>query len=219
VVRYPAKNRNTSRTVQNEAVSKTALFAAARAWEADKVTDLLLAKPELIALLDRSDRTALDVCAAVDLRSRTGVASDSVRTAEALIDAGLPVDRARIDDDDGEQFPLTALWQAVGHGHNLPLAAYLLDRGASPRWCLWAAVYNDDPEMVQLLVRAGAPIEHVAHGDTPLVYAVRLGRPSVIPVLVAAGASLDATDPNGRSLLQLARRVRLPNEILARLQP
>lgn len=195
-------------------MSKTALFRSAAAWDPVGAGRALRARPVLACEVDRSGRTALEVCAGTDLRRRAERAADAVETARVLLEGGVPLDRVRMVDDDGESFPISALWYAVGYGHNLPLAQYLIGMGASPDWCLWAAVWNDDSTMVRLLVESGAPTELVVHAETPLVYAVRLGRLEVIPVLLAAGASATATDGKGRSLQQLARRAKLPADLV-----
>jgi hypothetical protein len=167
--------------------------------------------------LDRAGRTALEVCAGVDLRGRQDRVEESIRTAEALVVGGVPVDHVRVVDDDGERFPQSAIWYAVGYGHNVALVEYLIGVGATPDWCLWAAIYNDDARMVAVLLEGGAPTELLAHGDTPLAYAVRLGRSALVPVLVAAGADRSVTDRTGRSLLQLAKRARLPGKVVSLL--
>jgi hypothetical protein len=197
--------------------SKTGLFVAARSWDAAAAAGVLGVRAELASELDRSGRTALEVCAGVDLRQRPDRVEASIRTAEALIGGGVAVDRVRVVDDDGEGFPVSALWYAVGYGRNVALVEYLIGAGASPDWCLWAAVYNDDAPMVAVLLAGGAPTELVVHGDTPLAYAVRLGRSSVVPVLVAAGADRSVTDGKGRSLLKLAGRAGLSGEVVAML--
>lgn len=194
--------------------SKSGLFAAARNWDAAAAASALGRCAQLAAELDRSGRSALEVCAGVDARQRPDRVEASIDTAAALIGGGVEVDRVRVVADDGEGFPVSALWYAVGYGRNVALVEYLIGLGASPDWCLWAAVYNDDASMVAALLDGGAPTELAVHGDTPLAYAARLGRSSVIPVLVAAGADRSVVDGKGRSLPRLARRAGLSGEVL-----
>lgn len=199
-------------------MSKTALARAARAWDAVTVARILDADRGLVDVEDRSQRTPLQLCAAIDLRGRPDRIADCLATASVLIDAGATVDHRRVVLDDGEPFPMTALWYAVGYGHNHSLASWLLERGADPAWCLWAAVWNNDAAMVGLLLDAGAPLDAKVHGDTPLVYAARLGRAGPVQLLVHAGASLDACDRHGRTPEQLARSARLPDTLVQLLR-
>ena len=47
-----------------------------------------------------------------------------------------------VDEDEGD-FRATPLWFAVARGENLPLAQFLLERGADPGYSLWAVVWRD----------------------------------------------------------------------------
>ena len=48
-----------------------------------------------------------------------------------------------MDEDEGD-FRATPLWYAVARGENLPLATFLVNRGADASYSLWAAVWRDD---------------------------------------------------------------------------
>ncbi|MGE0808220.1 MAG: ankyrin repeat domain-containing protein [Burkholderiaceae bacterium] len=198
-------------------MSKTALFKAARAWDAETVRALLGVKPELAQARDSRGRTALHLCAGrplVEAEVKAGLA-----TAAQLLDAGVDTDAVEEIPDDGDVFPATALWYAVARGRNLELVRFLLKAGADPDNCLWAVVWADDAPMARLLLDAGSNTELRFDGDTPLLYAARLGREAALQELLRAGADIRVHDAKGRSPLDLARKRRLPVRILNALDP
>jgi hypothetical protein len=75
-------------------------------------------------------------------------------------------------------------------------------------------VWNDNAEIMVMLLEAGAPVDSWEEGATPLIYAARLGREAVIPVLVAAGADRSAVDRKGRNLFRLARARKVSPRVL-----
>jgi ankyrin repeat protein len=190
-------------------VSRTALFNAAKAWDAEKVTALLKAEPELIRSRDARGRSALHICALSRWDGKSPSAHASIATARALIAAGEDVNVVHEIPDDGEMFPATPLWYALAWGRNLPLTKALLESGARPDWCLWTVVWSDEVIPLRLLLAAGSRTDLTFDGETPLLYAARLGREGPLRELVRAGARIDVKDRKGRSPLDHARRKRL----------
>jgi ankyrin repeat protein len=71
----------------------------------------------------------------------------------------------------------------------------LLDRGANPSSALAQAVTFGYPDIVQILIAAGAPAKLTeSSGINLLHWAVIANRPVVIPALIAAGVALNAQD-------------------------
>lgn len=179
---------------------------------------VLAASPALIEAQDARGRRAIHVCARRSWPAHSDESPSGLACLDVLIDAGTPFDAVQPIADDGELFPATPLWYAVAHGQNRPMARRLLDLGANPRHCLFAAVWNDDAQMLQMLLQAGAVTEVRAQGVTPLLYAARLARSATLAVLLDAGADRHARDRKGRSALALARGAHLGADWLARLQ-
>jgi hypothetical protein len=74
-----------------------------------------------------------------------------------------------------------------------------------------------EPELVRLLLDAGSRTEVRFDGETPLIYAARLGREKAVLELVAAGADITARDSGGRAAADHARKKRLSEAVLAAL--
>ncbi|HEV7671767.1 MAG TPA: hypothetical protein VGS22_24870 [Thermoanaerobaculia bacterium] len=198
-------------------MSKTKLFALARAWDSAAVRQLLVESPDLVGARDAKGRTALHYCAGAPASSEGASARASVATARELLKAGADLNAVHEIPDHGEIFPATPLWYALARGRNGSLAEFLLQQGADPDHCLWTVIWFDEAEWVRKLLAAGSKTEIRAEGATPLIYAARLGREKAILHLVAAGANTGARDAQGRTAADLARKKRLSPAILAAL--
>jgi hypothetical protein len=196
-------------------MSKTALFKAARAWDVATLAAFLAAQPDLARAVDARGRTALHVCAGRPLTP--GTVEDGLATARRLVDAGVDINAIEEIPDDGEVFPATALWYAVARGRNFELVRFLLESGADPHHCLWAVVWANDAPMARLLLDAGSDTELRFDGETPLLYAARLGREQALQELLRARADIHVQDSKGRSPLDHARKRRLGEPILRAL--
>lgn len=76
---------------------------------------------------------------------------------------------------------------------------------ATPPSTLHAAIAAKDPDLVDGLLRGGAPLEaRNGSGETPLMAAIRSGRLELVEALLARRASLSARDGSGYSPLFLA---------------
>lgn len=194
-------------------VSRSALFEAAKLWDAAAVKSILEADGSL-ATASRSDgKMALHVACAVKpgnpkLREPNGIA-----TVTVLLDAGTPLEAAVPMADEGD-FKATALWYAVARGINLPLVCFLLKRGADGSYALWSVVNQDNAEMCRKLLRSKPRLNLRAHGETPLFSAARLKRLRTLTLLVEAGADPSIQDNQGRDAVQIARDRRLPKDII-----
>jgi ankyrin repeat protein len=177
--------------------SATSLTAAVRGLRCDEVARGLDERPDLLGHRDKSGRTWLHLCCSVQ-----GAGDTAVPLAEALLDRGLGIDDPAFTEDEGN-WHATPLWYAVGRGRNLPLATFLLHRGASPAHCLWAAAFSDDLAMIDLLVDHGADLEAVAEGRTPFIDAIGFSHFASAQHLLERGADPDAIGEDGCTALHL----------------
>jgi ankyrin repeat protein len=192
--------------------------------------------PLHLAVADgRADVVRLLVEAGADLRARTEHGRDPLHTAlesapdlvPLLRELGAPVDAASAAYlDDVEQLrteldggaPLTDpvtgvdLLTLAAAGGAASSARTLLDRGAdADRGALHAAAASTRPELVRLLLAAGADVDRREPdtGRSPLHAAVAgaPGRdaPEVVGVLLDAGADVNATTVDGASALDISR--------------
>jgi ankyrin repeat protein len=75
------------------------------------------------------------------------------------------------------------------------------------------AVYRDNVEAVDMLLRAGAKPSPNREGMTPLAMAALYGNPLVVDRLLKGGADAKALGPNGESMVMLAARNGNPDVI------
>jgi len=82
-----------------------------------------------------------------------------------------------------------------------------LHQAASPLGSNTKAMDNRSARMVEKLLTHGAEVDakHPRQGSTPLYGAVTRGRYRTAEVLIAAGANVNATDNEGKTLLSLAK--------------
>ena len=118
--------------------SKTALFEAARRWDAEAVRTILAAAPELVIAADPRGRMALHLACAVTPSKSLGE-PDGIKTATALLAAGADLEAAVPMDEDEGDFRATPLWYALSRGRNLTLARFLLKRMRATRCGLWCS--------------------------------------------------------------------------------
>ena len=195
-------------------MSKTALLAAAKTWDAKSLRALLSSNPELALARDAKGRNALHICAGAPAQAKPTVVSASIDTARVLLKAGVDLNSVHEIADDEEVFRATALWYALARGRNEKLARFLLKVGANPDNCLWTVIWTNEPTLVRLLLKAGSNVNVCAHGETPLIYAARLGREQITLDLVSAGADVAARDAKGLMAAAHARRRKLSTETL-----
>ncbi|HTR07964.1 MAG TPA: ankyrin repeat domain-containing protein [Paraburkholderia sp.] len=199
--------------------SKTAFFSAARAWDWQSVTALLVAAPELVETSDLQGHAALHRACAVKPGSNPALHEpNGIRTVTALLDAGADLERAVPMDEAEGDFRATPLWYAVARGENFPLVEFLLRRRANASYSLWAAVWRDDEMVCRALLKSRPNLNLQAHGETPIFYAARLKRLATLAMLIDAGADPSIVDPKGRDALTIARERRLPEQIIEKLE-
>lgn len=145
--------------------------------------------PVLLSVRDDRGRNWLHLACAVKIKERGLRVSDSIKTAEVLLKAGLDINQEAFQEPD---FKATPLWYAIAHGQNLKLAEFLLQRGSVPHYCMWAAAYNNDAPAIRLLVANGAEINASAEDATPFLFAIQWSRFAAAEQLLKLGADVNA---------------------------
>jgi ankyrin repeat protein len=176
--------------------SKTALFVAAKRWDAAAINSIAAAAPALIEAADPKGRTALHIACGVKPDGALGERND-IGTVTVLLKAGADLERAVPMAEDEGEFRATPLWYAVARGEN--------------------SVWRDDPVLCRELLNTNPRLNLRAHGETPIFYAARLKRLKTLDLLIAAGADPTIPDPQGRDAVAIARARSLPKEIINRL--
>ncbi len=164
-------------------MNRKKFFDAAAQWDVKTVAAGLRSERALARAVDERGRTALHRCARTNGEKEGREVAESLRVARALLRAGADPDAVHDFPGEGGSFRATALWYAVAWGRNPDLAKLLLAKGAAPRGCLWACVWADDLDLALALVDAGAPLDEVLGGETPLAYATRLRKKVFLALL------------------------------------
>jgi len=197
--------------------SKTALFDAAKRWDAVAVKALLKAAPALVTATDPKGRTALHIACAVPPGPKLGEAN-GIATVTALLKAGADLEaHVPMPAEEGD-FRANPVWYAASRGENLPLVKFLLRRGGNASYSLWTAVFKDNAEMLRALLAAKPRLNLRAHGETPIFYAARTQRLKTLDLLIKAGADSSIKDDRGRDAVDIAKARRLPKDLVQRLE-
>lgn len=86
-----------------------------------------------------------------------------------------------------------------------PSLELLMPRVENVSGCLWLAIQHNNVAAIKELLVKGTPVEEVGPaGDTPLLYAIRQNRPSLVTALLSAGADPDQFCNEGQRALFLA---------------
>lgn len=170
-------------------ISKTRLLQLVKDLKWKEIAQGLAENPALLGFRDERGRNWLHLACGVKVKERGLRVSDSIKTAEVLLNAGLDINQEAFREPD---FKATPLWYAIGHGQNLKLAEFLLQRGSVPHYCMWAAAYNDDPAAIRLLVANGAEINASAEDATPFLFAIQWSRFAAAEQLLKLGADVNA---------------------------
>jgi hypothetical protein len=187
-------------------VSKTSLRETVRGHRWEELAAELAARPDLLEVRDERGRNWLHLCCG----RAGGSVEDSIRTADLLLELGLGLEDPAFTEG---EWKATPLWFAIAHGKNLALAGHLLKLGSTPRYCMFAAIWNEDRETIRLLLRHGANVdEDSTPGETPLLGAVAWSKFGPAEELLEAGADPDFRNPKGDTALHLMLRKGSPIE-------
>jgi hypothetical protein len=183
-----------------EKASYSGLLAAAARGDTARIKALIVGG-ESPDVLDALGRTPLHI-------ATHGRHHDAMR---ALVAAG-----AAPNAFDNDRYDIVTI---AAVANNVPTLKVALELGASPRnvtspyagTALIAAAHLGHVEVVQTLIRAGAPLDHVNNlGWTALIESIVLGdgglrHTETLRVLIEAGANVNLPDRNGQTPLALAR--------------
>ena len=180
-------------------VSKPKMLAMVRSMDSKGVARAVKENPELLQHRDTRGRNWLHLCCGVDIGADHRKAADSIRTAEVLIDGGLPINQEAFTEG---KWKATPLWFAIARGRNLLLAEYLLKRGSNPNYCLWAAAFNRDIPAIRLLVGHGADVndssvDDLAENESPFLGAIKWSHFEAAEELLKLGADVNYQDRKG----------------------
>jgi len=178
------------------AVSKTRMLELVKGFRAAEVDLALNENPALQKVRDARGRNWLHVCCGQKVKK--GQEKDSIRTAEVLLKHGFDPSEPAFTEGAWKAVPV---WFAIGRGENLPLAEWLMKRGADPNHSLWAASFRNSLAAIRLLVKYGARLEDVAEKTTPFLGAVSWSKFAAAEELLKAGADPDFVDAKGMTAL------------------
>jgi ankyrin repeat protein len=185
-------------------MDKRTFIKYVRNWQVPQVETALVEEPELAGYVDQSGKTPLHHCAGINAHDADLHAADSIAVAKALLAAGAEVNAVRVIMDEGEEFHARPLWYAVAWGKNYELARFLLESGAEPVDCMWAACWDQNEPLAKLLRSFGAEIDPVFHHETPLLQIVKTKRFKLFKWLIENGANINFQDQHGYACLHYA---------------
>lgn len=179
-------------------VSKTRMLKRVVDFAWKDVAAGLSESPALLDYRDDRGRNWLHLCCSVDPKNRPRGGSDSIKTSDVLLAAGLDLNEPAFREGDWKATPV---WYCVARGRNLGLLKHLLRLGADPNHSLWAAGYSDQLTAIKLLVASGAELDAVAEAETPFLGAIKTSHFRSARLLLELGADVDFRDPGGMTAL------------------
>lgn len=194
--------------------SKTNLFNAAKAWNAPACAAIVKEAPDLAKATDPKGRTALHIACGVEPGKKGLGEKDGTKTVAALVKGGCDLNAIAFTED---KWKANAVWYAVGRGRNVALTRYLLKRGVSPDYAMFAAIYSNNPDTLRELLRYDPDVSW-SDEPAPILWATTPFRLKALDVLIEHGADPLVTDKRGRNALDLAKFRRLPPEVRAKLE-
>lgn len=179
-------------------ISKTRMLEAIKELDWQTIVVGLDENPTLRDHRDPKGRDLFHLCCMVDPSRREKSPSASIKCASALLERGFDIDRAAFFEGDWRATPL---WHAVARSCNPKLVRFLLERGAEPNHCLFAAAFNDDSASIKRLVEFAAEIDPVVEQETPFLGAIKWSHFAAAKTLLSLGADVNFQDPHGMTAL------------------
>jgi len=179
-------------------MSKTAIIESVRRLQLDVTKRLLGANPALLTVTDRQGRNLLHIACSASPANLNVPRAAQARFVEFLLSREFDID-APVGRD-----ACTTLFFAVARARNPTLVKLLIKRGAkatsAPGGGLFAAGWWDDVKNLELLIRAGAPVDVVA-GVTPFLASWCWRKFAAAKFLARNGADVNYQDGKGKTAL------------------
>ena len=172
-----------------------------------------LAKRDALVVTDEEQRTPLHYLAMSGYYKELS-ADKAIECAAFLLEHGVDLDSVQPIPEGFGVFNATALWYAVSWQSNARLAAYLLGRGADPNPGVFAALWDGNIEICELLDSYGADWNQRAGDETPIMEMFKYNRTKLVTWLLDRGVELNVTNAEGLTVLDYARKRKIKKEIL-----
>ena len=181
-------------------MSKTRIIESVKNLDLQATAKLLDGNPSLLTIKNRQGRNLLHLaCSASCARLKVPEAV-AVRMVKLLLDRGLDIEDPGLSGRD----PCPPIFFAVAFGRNPAVVKFLIKRGAkvtaAPGGGLFAAGWWGDAEILDPLIRAGAPIDVVV-GVTPFLACWCWRRFDAAKFLALKGADVNYQDRKGKTAL------------------
>lgn len=181
-------------------MSKTRIVESVKNLDLVTTRALLDAKPELLAVRNPQGRNLLHLACSASCERLRVPETDAVRMVTFLLDRGMDIEERGLSGRD----PCPPIFFAVAFSRNPAVVKCLLDRGAkataAPGGGLFAAGWWGDVENLDLLIRAGSPIDVVV-GVTPFLASWCWKRFDAAKFLALKGANVNYRDKKGKTAL------------------
>jgi ankyrin repeat protein len=181
-------------------MSKARIIEAVKNLDLETTTKLLDAKPSLLTVKNRQGRNLLHLACSASCAKLKVSPTVSVRLVKCLLDRGLDIEEPGLSGRD----PCPPIFFAVAFGRNPAVVQFLIKRGAkataAPGGGLFAAGWWGDTDILDLLIRAGAPIDVVV-GVTPFLASWCWRRFDAAKFLALKGADVNFQDRKGKTAL------------------
>ena len=177
-------------------MSKTRIIEYVRNLDLESTRELLKTRPSLLTVTNPGGQNLLHLACSASCTKLKVPESVAARMVNFLLDQGLDIESPLLLSGCDT---VNALWFAVARGRNRTVVKLLIKRGATPNG-FYAAGWWEDMEMLELLVRSGAPID-VALGATPFLACWCWRRFEAAKFLARKGADVNYQDEKGKTAL------------------
>jgi ankyrin repeat protein len=181
-------------------MSKARIIEAVKNLDLETTRKLLDAKPSLLTVKNRQGRNLLHLACSASCAKLKVSPTVSARLVKFLLDRGLDIEEPGLSGRD----PCPPIFFAVAFGRNPAVVQFLIKRGAkataAPGGGLFAAGWWGDTDILDLLIRAGAPIDVVV-GVTPFLASWCWRRFDAAKFLALKGADVNFQDRKGKTAL------------------
>ncbi len=177
-------------------MSKTRIIEAVKNLDLPTTKELLKVKPSLLTVRNHQGRNLLHLACSAKCKELKVPETTASRMVNFLLDCGMDIEEEGLSGRD----PCKPIWFAVCLGRNLTVVKLLIKRGAKPTG-LYAAGWWEDIKILDVLIRAGTPIDVVV-GVTPFLACWCWRKYEAAKFLALQGANVNYQDPrNGKTAL------------------